>query len=382
MINEKLHKLILCFIPTNICNLKCKYCFVSHTNEWTRDDIEFKYPVDHIVKALSEERLGGKCLINLTAQGETLLYKDIVPLTRGILEQGHYVEIVTNATITKRIDEILAFPPEILSRIEFKCSYHYEQLKNLKIEQRFWDNIRKIKKSVASFSVEIMPNDEISAELPTICSHCKENVGANCHATVGRNDRIGGKSLLTDGTEQEYRQTWDVLKSDMFNFKMSLLNVRRKEFCYAGAWSLLVDISSGEATQCYGRMNTQNIFHDLTKKIKFVPVGYTCTQPYCFNGHAHLSLGVIPELNSTNYFQIRNRYDEYGNPWIKEPCAAFFKQKLADNNRGLSSVQKFINTIVNPFFLTKSLFHDIHGVKRKVKKYIRVVRGKYSGEKK
>ena len=57
--NEKVSKLILCFIPTNICNLKCEYCLVSQTNEWERSDIEFQYSVEHIVKALSKDRLGG-----------------------------------------------------------------------------------------------------------------------------------------------------------------------------------------------------------------------------------------------------------------------------------------------------------------------------------
>ena len=109
----KINKLILCFIPTNLCNLRCDYCLVTQTKEWERNDIEFSYPVEHIIKALSKERLGGTCYINLTAQGETLLYKDIVSLTRGLLEEGHAVEIITNATVSKRIDEILAFPDEL-----------------------------------------------------------------------------------------------------------------------------------------------------------------------------------------------------------------------------------------------------------------------------
>lgn len=114
---KKINKLILCFIPTNLCNLKCEYCLVSQTNEWNRNDIKFQYPVEHIVQALSKERLGGECFINLTAQGETLLYKDIVPLTRGLLEEGHSVEIITNATISKRIDEILEFPENLLNNL-------------------------------------------------------------------------------------------------------------------------------------------------------------------------------------------------------------------------------------------------------------------------
>ena len=92
-------------------------------------------------------------------------------------------------------------------------------------------------------------------------------------------------------SKDEYVNTWSVLKSDMFKLKMDLFGKKRKEFCYAGAWSLLVDLSSGEASQCYGRMNTQNIFKNLNKPIQFRPVGYSCMQPFCFNGHAHILLG-------------------------------------------------------------------------------------------
>ena len=101
---NKMNKLILCYIPTNLCNLKCEYCLVSQVDGWhERKDIEFKYPIEHMIKAFSKERLGGECFINLTAQGETLLYKDIVALTKGLLEEGHSVEIITNATVTKKI---------------------------------------------------------------------------------------------------------------------------------------------------------------------------------------------------------------------------------------------------------------------------------------
>ena len=374
---KKINKLILCFIPTNLCNLKCEYCLVSQTNEWNRNDIKFQYPVEHIVQALSKERLGGECFINLTAQGETLLYKDIVPLTRGLLEEGHSVEIITNATISKRIDEILEFPENLLNNLFFKCSYHYEQLKDKPIEKVYWNNIKKIKESPCSFTLELMPYDKISDKLDDICSRCIENAGAKCHATVGRDDAKNNKDLLTQKSKQEYISTWKSLNSTMFQLKMKLFGVKRKEFCYAGAWSLLVDISSGEASQCYGRMNTQNIFKNLNKPINFRAVGHSCTQAFCFNGHAHVAWGIIPEYNSPTYYEIRNRQCNDGSNWVKNGCETLFKQKLADNNKQYSNNQKILNTITNPFFLFFSLFHDLNGVKRKTKKFIKIVTGKF-----
>ncbi|MBD5547215.1 MAG: radical SAM protein [Lachnospiraceae bacterium] len=373
----KMNKLILCFIPTNFCNFKCEYCVVSQTNEWERSDILFKYSVEHIIKAFNKKRLGGDCYINLTAQGETLLYKDIVPLARGLLEEGHAVEIVTNGSVTKKIDEILGFDEELLKRLFFKFSYHYKEIRDTRFEKMFWDNVRKIKKSPASFTVELMPHDEISGDIDDICRRCNENIEAVCHATVGRNDKKNSKELLTNMTKAEYVSTWGKLKSTMFDLKMDLFGVKRKEFCYAGMWSLLVDISSGEASQCYGRMNTQNIFEDLTKAIHFMPVGYSCTQSFCFNGHAHVAWGIIPELESPSYYEVRNRTCDDGVNWVKKDCEVLFKQKFADNNKEYSKEKKIIHTIVNPFFLFASLFHDIPGLKRKVKKICKIITGKF-----
>lgn len=374
----KMKKLVLLFIPTNICNLKCKYCFISHTNEWERKDCEFKYPVEHIIKALSKERLGDGCFINLTAQGETLLYKDIVKLTRGLLEEGHAMEIITNGLCSKQIDEILEFPEELLKRLFFKFSYHYEQLNKVKIlSDKFWENVTKVKSSPCSFTIELMPNDDIIDQIDDIYNECLEKVGAPCHLTVGRDDKNKNKPLLTKLTKEEYISKWSKFKSSMFDLKMELLGKKRKEFCYAGKWSIMIDIASGEASQCYGRMNTQNVFKDLTKPIKFYPVGHSCTQCYCFNGHSHIAWGIIPQIDSPSYYEIRNRTSNTGENWVKNDCAVLFKQKFKDNNKEYSTFQKIIHTIVNPFYLMINLFHDISGVKRKLKKYFKIIFKKF-----
>ena len=222
-----------------------------------------------------------------------------------------------------------------------------------------------------------MPYDKIASSIPDLCERCKKNAGAVCHATVGRDDATNGKNLLTKMSKDEYVNTWSVLKSDMFKLKMDLFGKKRKEFCYAGAWSLLVDLSSGEASQCYGRMNTQNIFENLNKPIQFRPVGYSCMQPFCFNGHAHIAWGMIPEYNAPSYYNVRNRVCDDGTNWVKGGCEKLFKQKLYDNNRQYNGVEKFINTITNPFFLFAKLFHDIPGVKRKSRKLYKLLTGKF-----
>ena len=51
----------------------------------------------------------GFVLINLCAGGETLLGETILPVVKALLEEGHYVMVVTNGTMTKRFDEIITW---------------------------------------------------------------------------------------------------------------------------------------------------------------------------------------------------------------------------------------------------------------------------------
>lgn len=375
--NDKISKLILLYVPTNVCNFKCDYCFISHTDNWD-NKINFKYNPDQILAGLTKKRLGGTCLVNITANGETLLYKDLVLVTKGLLEEGHYVEIVTNGTVKQRVNELLELPKELLKRLFFKISYHYEQLiKNEMVYQQFWINVKAIKQSPCSFSLEVMPNDKLVPSLHKLCEDCKSNAGAVCHATVGRDDAVESKKLLTNMTHNEYVGIWNSLDSEMFYFKMRLFGVRRKEFCYAGKWSLLINLANGEAMQCYGRPTNQNIFDDPTKKIKFIPVGYSCMQPFCFNGHSHLAFGMIPKLETPRYSEVRNRICIDGSLWLKPNVKLFFDQKLYENNKEYSLIKKIVFTVVNPFYLFIVLFNDISETRRKARKFIYIVSGKY-----
>ena len=76
-----------------------------------------------------------------------------------LLKQGHYLEIVTNGTLTNRFDEIALFPKELLHRLEFKFSFHYLELKERGWLDRFFDNVNKMRDCGCAFTVELMPND-------------------------------------------------------------------------------------------------------------------------------------------------------------------------------------------------------------------------------
>ncbi len=333
-------KMIMCLIPNNICDLKCEYCYISQLPDWMKTGDKFTYDVEHIAKCLSPERLGGVCLINLTGEGETMLQKDIVELCKLLLEQGHYIELVTNLTITKKVDEFMHLPKKLLEQLEFKISFHYKELLRINFMDKFFENVKKIQESPCSFTLELMPYDELIPDIDNIIKICNEQVGANCQVTVGRADYLPSRSLLTKQTKEEYVKTWSKFNSTMFDLKMDLLDVKRKEFCYAGAWTLYVNLYTGEAAPCYAQPYRQNIFKNPDKPIKFIPVGCHCALPYCINGHAHISMGVIPELKAPSYEVIRNRKRKDGTEWFSEKGKEFFGTKLYETNEEFSKSKK------------------------------------------
>ncbi|MDD2971663.1 MAG: radical SAM protein [Lachnospiraceae bacterium] len=370
---SEISKLILLYIPTSICNNRCEYCFINHTDSWNEEKEKFKYSVDQMLLSLTRERLSGTCLINLTAKGETLLYKDLIPLVEGLLKEGHYVEIITNGSVKKVIDKFLAFPVSYQERLFFKISYHYKEMLGKKKEEDFWENVKRIKESSCSFSLELMPYDSLNECVDNIINQCIKHVGALCHATVGRDDGNKQKTLLTNLSRKDYEKIWGKLDSPMFKLKMDLFGVKRKEFCYAGKWSIIIDLASGKAGQCYGRPFSQNVFEDPSKPIQFFPVGYTCLQPFCFNGHSHVALGMLPDVNAPTYAQIRNRKCNDGSEFLKPKCKDFFSQKIYNNNKQYTSMEKIFITCITPFYLLKTLFFDVKDNKRKLVKYIKIV---------
>ncbi len=327
----KIKKLIAVNIPLSACNLKCHYCYISQRKDWEKKD-NFKLDPEKIRKAFSNKRLGGPCIINLTGKGETLIQVEIVDIIRNLLEEGHFLEVVTNGTLYKRFDEIFELPGELLRRLEFKISFHYLELKKRNEIDQFFENIDKLRKAGCAFTLELMPNDEVVPYIDEIQKICMEKVGALCHLTIGR-DENDGKKILTNMPVDDYLKTWKKFDSNMFDFKYSVFGVKRQEFCYAGMWSLYVNLATGDARQCYGFEVTQNIYKNMDKPLYLRPVGKCCKQPFCYNAHAFMALGVIPEVETPTYADIRDRIDSEGKHWLTDEVMSAYSCKLCDSNK-------------------------------------------------
>lgn len=327
-------RFIDCYIPVTTCNLRCNYCYITQTRKFRNKLPFFQYDADHIRRALSQERLGGVCHLNFCGGGETLLPPEIIGITRALLEEGHYIMIVTNGTATGRFDEFCRFPRELLCRLGFKFSFHYLELKRRKLLDKFFENIQKVRKAGCSFSLEMTPNDELIPYIDEIKAICVERVGAYCHITVARDESTIGdnKPILSRYSRKEYQKIWGQFDSAFFDFKMSVFGVKRKEYCYAGLWSATLNMGTGDFSQCYYTYIKQNIFKDIYRPIRWKAIGKNCLQPHCFNAHAFMTLGVIPSVPAPTYASLRNRVCKDGTEWLTPEMKTFLSNKLENAN--------------------------------------------------
>lgn len=329
----KIKRFIDAYIPVTTCNLRCPYCYITQSSRWSDELPNFKYSQSHVRKALSKNRLGGVCLINMCAGGETLLHPYIVDLIKELLEEGHYIWVITNGTLTKRFDEIISLPKDLLLRLGFKFSFHYLELKRLNKTNEFINNIIKVKDKGCSFSLEITPHDELIEYIDEIKDLCYKKFGALCHITVAREDNHNDKNILTKLLMKEYERIWSVFDSKMFSFKLSTFNVKRKEYCHGGCWTMALNIGSGVLKQCYSSFYEQNIFEDIDRPIEFREIGKKCLEPHCYNSHAFLTLGAIAKLKTPYYFEMRNRVCKDGSEWLNPYMKEFLSHKLCEENK-------------------------------------------------
>lgn len=343
---DKIKRIILFNIPMSICNFRCHYCYLSHRDEcYQNKQPNLKFSPEYVAKALSKERLGGRAYINFCAEGETLLTKNIDKYIYELVKEGHYIEIVTNATITSVIDKILGWDKDLLKRITFKCSFHYLELLKKNLLDVYADNILKIWKAGCSANIEITPTDELIPHIDNIKNFSMDKFGALPHLSIARNDKTDNIDYLTNLSMDEYDKVWGQFESDFWMFKKSIFKQKRHEFCYAGDWLLQVDFETGNTNQCYRSRFTQNIFENINKPIEFRAIG-KCLEPHCYNGHAMLTLGCIPNFTEVKYGDIRNRIKSDGSEWLQPELKQFFNSRLYENNDEYNRIKRYrINSI-------------------------------------
>lgn len=346
---ELIKRFFECLLPITSCNMKCSYCYVMQRDRRLMKKADLHYSPSQIGAALNKERLGGICYFSICGAGETCLQPELPEIVYNIMNQGHYVNITTNGTITKSIDKILELNKENVKRLHFAFSFHYLELIRLNKIDTFFSNIQKVHNSGASFLIQINLCDEYEPYLEEIKNLCIKHAGALPQVAATRKEQIGLRKidLLTSHTEEEYKSLGDDFKSPLFDFTMKNFNVKQEGFCYGGDWAGNLNLATGELRRCYcSYLYRQDIFKNPQKQIKFQAIGNWCGSPFCMNSSHFLSFGVIPNLNSPSYSSLRNRENAQ---WYNDTAKEVLTHKLCETNSIYGGGRKIKSNILGVF---------------------------------
>lgn len=329
---EKIHRLVNFILPVTACNFRCHYCYVRQEEKQTGKIDDLDYSLEHIQHCMTKERWGGVCHINMCGLGETLLADYAVELAIKMLENGHYVSVVTNGTITRRIKELCSISSEQRQRLFFKFSFHYLELINRNMMNTFWENVSYAASHGCAYTVELTVNDELIPYIPDIRKICKERVGADCHVIESRNN-LDGFSRLTKLNLEEHQKAWGKFNSELFEFQQSQWMKKRHEFCYAGDYIVSLNVGSGWLMPCFsGGKAIQNIFVDSNEPIHFAAIGRNCQWTHCYAAYVLMSSGVIPSIETPTYALLRDRVCSNGSRWLTPEISNFFSTKINQSN--------------------------------------------------
>lgn len=369
---EKIKRFIECLVPVTACNLKCEYCYVIQEDRRTLQLPKFKYSPQTIGKGLSKDRLGGISYISICGAGETLLPKEMPEIIYEILKQGHYINITTNGTISNRFDEIIKLiPKEYLKRLHFSFSLHYLELIKTKNLEKFTENVKKMREAGCSILIQLNLYDGYISHIDEIKKFCIKNFNALPQIAVTRKEdvkkgTISDVEIHTEKTQEEYFNIGREFESPLFDYTKENFMVKRKEFCYAGDWSFNLNLATGMMRRCYFERETQNIFEDISKPIKFKAVGSNCGCKYCMNSSHFMSLGIIPEKYTKSYAELRNREKAL---WYTKEMKEFLNTKLYENNKQYSKLHKsYINIEYKIKKINRKLFGKMNKILKRKRK--------------
>ena len=341
---EKITRFIECLLPITLCNLKCPYCYVIQRHNRKMAHADLHYPVDHMIKCLSKERFGGMCFFSICGAGETMLCPELPTLVKGLLNNGHFINITTNGTITKAIDSIISKTSEDeRKRLHIAFSLHYLELKKRGLLDRFFNNVTQVKEAGISFVVQLNLTDEYLPYIDEIKSAVKDRLGAFPQIAATR-DEVSLDSnirLRTKIPQAEYNSIGKSFDSPLFDCTLKFFNNPPKGFCYAGKWSYVLNLQDGTLKSCYASPRQINIFSNPDAPISLDAVGHNCKSLFCMNSSHFLSMGVNPEIQLPSYGELRNRKTVNGSYWYNKTARELLYHKLYESNQEYSKLQKF-----------------------------------------
>ncbi len=260
--------------------------------------------------------MGGPAIIGIIGEGETLIPDKVVPFVHGLLEQGHFVEVVTNMSLTHRIDELLDTSKENLKRLLVKGSLHWNELKRLNKIDDYFNNINKVIEAGASSYPFLVISQDYLPFLDEIKTTCLEKLGELPHCTgslvFDNPDDIKNEDIIktcpecTPKFNEEMQEKFDSKIYDLF---VKFLHIKpTSKFCYAGEWSFIVNLATGDYYKCHFAPSEGDMFKKPQKTLNLTPIGHNCKASSCSLQYNFLSQGLVPEFkNLPNYSELLDK---------------------------------------------------------------------------
>lgn len=343
---EQIVKMINGVIHTSGCTLSCEYCYLAQANYKNEIGIKkaLQYPLDVVRQACSKERLGGTCFIQIIGDGETLLPEDAVDLICAILQEGHYVQVINNGTLTKRIRELVerVEKENVSDHLLMSFSLHFLELEKRNLLDTYADNVNYVREKGISYRVSLVCGDDYIDAAERIHQFCKTNLGGvHLESTRARKDDKTGNAV---GVFSKYDKEIYCKKVEKEFPSLNLKQIEEYErldnhqFCYAGQWYFQVDFTTGTYWQCLRNAGPKyNFFEKLNEKLILEPVGMGCKASFCWCGWAP-KLNLIP--GKCNYVALDERINAPENKFIEKNILHAGFYDLAKTNEEYTEEEK------------------------------------------
>lgn len=347
---EKIVKMIDGMVHTSGCTLRCEYCYLAQNNYKNEVDIRrsIYYPLETIRKACSKERLGGTCCFQIIGDGETLLPEDVIDLVCLLLEEGHYVKVITNGTLTERVRKLIerVKKENWEDHLLMSLSLHFLELEKRNLLGKFAESVKCVKENGVSCRIAMTCSDEFVEAEQRIHQYCKEKLGCeHIDSNRARKDDGAGNAV---GVLSKYDKETYCKKVEKSFPSLNLISERdweeldNHQFCYAGSWYFKLDFTTGMYGQCLRSAGpSYNFFEKLDEKLILEPVGTGCKASYCWCGWAPI-LNLIP--NKCNYIPIEERIKAPENQFIEKDVLHAAGYNLAETNKEYSEEEKVEST--------------------------------------